>query len=204
MTVFVDDMNMRARVANGAKTVDAVWCHMTADTSEELLEMAEKIGLNPRWIQYPGTWKEHFDVTASRRRKAVLLGAVEVSWRDRARAARQQWKHRDDPSWTPPSSEATNEDAMESEDLMSVIEDMQQQEPLLSEEVYTENVYAQHILCAPYAPKHECYCHISPPCEPCFQCPSFSDEWNGWGAPLDPPTFAKPETPVHLVVSTST
>ncbi len=71
--VYVDDMKMPFR--------NMIMCHMTADTREELLEMAAKIGINRKWIQYEGTWKEHFDVCLKMRKKAVELGAKEVTWR---------------------------------------------------------------------------------------------------------------------------
>lgn len=56
---------------------------MTADNTEELIAFAVKLGLQAKYIQFPGTWKEHFDVTEPKRKKAVLLGAVEVSFRER-------------------------------------------------------------------------------------------------------------------------
>jgi hypothetical protein len=59
-----------------------VMCHMAADTREELLVMATRIGVAHKWIQHPGTWKEHFDICRSKRAKAVALGAVEVSQRE--------------------------------------------------------------------------------------------------------------------------
>lgn len=34
--------------------------HMVADTPKELLKMVTAIGVNPRWIQYPGTTKRTF------------------------------------------------------------------------------------------------------------------------------------------------
>ena len=52
-----------------------------ADTHEELINMADKIEVNRRWIQYPGTYKEHFDITKSKRKLAVEHGAIEVNWR---------------------------------------------------------------------------------------------------------------------------
>ncbi|RFA12141.1 hypothetical protein B7R22_17065 [Subtercola boreus] len=92
MAVYVDNMNAKADVPNGAKVVRGVWCHMTADTSEELLVMADKIGMRRSWVQYPGTWKEHFDVTLSKRKLAVSAGALEVSMRDGVIASRQRWE----------------------------------------------------------------------------------------------------------------
>lgn len=85
MTVYVDDYFAKAAVPNGNRTVSAVWCHMTADSREELDEMADAIGLKRSWIQYPGTWKEHYDVTMTRRNAAVKAGAVEVEFGIRTR-----------------------------------------------------------------------------------------------------------------------
>ena len=90
MTVYVDDYFVTATVGR----LTGRWCHMTADTTEELLEMAGRIGLRPQWIQHPGTWKEHFDVTAPRRQRAVAAGAVEVGARDSVRRMRARWDER--------------------------------------------------------------------------------------------------------------
>jgi len=56
--------------------------HMMADTTEELISMATKIGVNPKWIQNAGTSREHFDVCMSKRKKAIQFGAKEISWRE--------------------------------------------------------------------------------------------------------------------------
>jgi len=56
-------------------------CHMLADTHEELINMAKRIGVNIKWIQYPNTDKEHFDICLSMKKKAILFGAKEVESR---------------------------------------------------------------------------------------------------------------------------
>lgn len=66
MTVYVDKMRM-------------VMCHMLADTTEELLGMADKIGVDRRWIQFPGTPIEYFDISLTKRAAAVKHGAVEIT-----------------------------------------------------------------------------------------------------------------------------
>lgn len=71
--VYVDDMN--------AKFGRMVMCHMIADTTPELLEMADKIGVNRKWIQYPDSAKEHFDICLSKKAKAIKFGAKEITWR---------------------------------------------------------------------------------------------------------------------------
>lgn len=55
--------------------------HMLADSTEELEAMARQLGLSPRWLQHPGTYREHYDVCAANRAKAIELGAVEVNSR---------------------------------------------------------------------------------------------------------------------------
>ena len=52
--------------------------HMLADSSEELQQMASKLNLNPGWIQSPGTWREHYDVSAGKRAEAIGQGALAV------------------------------------------------------------------------------------------------------------------------------
>jgi len=72
--VYVDD----ARHPLG----QMLMCHMLADTTDELLAMADAIGLQRRWIQKPGAPDEHFDVSRSKRLEAIRHGAREVSSRD--------------------------------------------------------------------------------------------------------------------------
>jgi hypothetical protein len=56
-----------------------VMCHMVADTTEELIAMADAIGVQRKWIQAAGTYREHFDICLTKRAKAVKCGAKEVS-----------------------------------------------------------------------------------------------------------------------------
>ena len=60
-------------------------CHMIADTTQELLAMVDKIGVQRKWIQNPGTPNEHFDICFSKRKKAIELGAIQIGMRDYAR-----------------------------------------------------------------------------------------------------------------------
>ncbi len=54
-------------------------CHMLADTIGELLQMADKIGLDRRHFQ--PTSHPHFDVSLGYRARAIEAGAVEVDRR---------------------------------------------------------------------------------------------------------------------------
>ena len=70
MTVYVDSM----RAPYGRM----VMCHMLADTDGELLAMADRIGVQRKWHQYPGTYRSHFDISLSKRTLAMRAGAVEI------------------------------------------------------------------------------------------------------------------------------
>lgn len=59
-------------------------CHMIADTTDELLLMVDKISVQRKWIQNEGTYKEHFDICAAKKSKAILLGAKEITMRELA------------------------------------------------------------------------------------------------------------------------
>jgi Protein of unknown function (DUF4031) len=89
MTVYVDgERNAFGRM---------IMCHMWADTAAELHAMAAAIGMKRDWFQTPDAPKPasfpHYDVSLSRRARAVALGAVELERRSAAlnrRAIRQR------------------------------------------------------------------------------------------------------------------
>ena len=115
MAVFVDDMLLSAEVPNGNRTVRGEWSHLTATTTEELHAFAVgKLGMKRAWFQparlvadndytrarcperigkpFPGS-RDHYDLTAPVRLKAIKLGAVPCKfgcepWRDRKREDR--------------------------------------------------------------------------------------------------------------------
>ncbi|NTS31315.1 DUF4031 domain-containing protein [Phyllobacterium sp. BT25] len=79
MSVYVDDM--------AAPFGNMIMCHMWADTDEELLAMADKIGVHRKWIQghptlsfgkHRGASWVHFDIAQSKRALAVRNGAIET------------------------------------------------------------------------------------------------------------------------------
>lgn len=67
-----------------------VMCHMMADTTEELLAMADRIGVQRKWLQRRGSPREHFDVCRAKRKLAVAAGAMEVTSRDLVRMIRER------------------------------------------------------------------------------------------------------------------
>lgn len=70
--VYVDD----SRIKYGRMYM----CHMWADTLDELLQMADMIGLNRRYLQSPpkSTWT-HFDICLKNKTKAIKNGAILVT-----------------------------------------------------------------------------------------------------------------------------
>lgn len=69
MTVYVDDV----RHAYGRM----VTCHMWADSLDELLAMADRIGVQRKWLQRPpaASWV-HFDISLGKKALAIQAGAV--------------------------------------------------------------------------------------------------------------------------------
>lgn len=57
------------------------WCHMFADTVDELHATAAKIGLRRDWFQ-SNSRTPHYDLTPSKRKLALAAGARPVNARD--------------------------------------------------------------------------------------------------------------------------
>lgn len=55
-----------------------------ADTQKELFDCVIAIGVNTHHIQHKGTYKEHFDICQSMKKKAIKYGAKEVTGKDLA------------------------------------------------------------------------------------------------------------------------
>ncbi len=77
MAVYVDDME--------ARVYRLKLCHMLADTSEELHAMADAIGVDRKWCQQQGTWREHYDIAKGKRALAIRLGARVLTQREMAK-----------------------------------------------------------------------------------------------------------------------
>jgi len=92
VATYVDDME----APFGGMTM----CHMIADTQEELLAMADAIGVHRRWLQHAGTYKEHFDIARSKRQLALAHGAIAITWKALAAmvAARRPTHPQEEPS----------------------------------------------------------------------------------------------------------
>lgn len=75
MSVYVDDME--------ADFGRMKMCHMWSDTYQELIAMAQTIGVETKWLQFPpkASWV-HFDIALSKRALAVKAGAIEKTQRE--------------------------------------------------------------------------------------------------------------------------
>lgn len=67
MAIYVDDEQLAWR--------GRVWCHMVADTPDELHAFAARLGLKRSWFQSASVYP-HYDVTISVRARALQMGAV--------------------------------------------------------------------------------------------------------------------------------
>lgn len=84
MTVYVDD---------GAYHVGRmIFCHMGADTLEELHAMAEALRVR-RWFQRPpdASWP-HYDIGRTKRAEAIRLGAQPITQRQMVRIRKKLLK----------------------------------------------------------------------------------------------------------------
>lgn len=77
MAIYVDDMYKNDLGNFGNMKMS----HMIADSTQELLDMATKIGVAQKWIQSKGKPTEHFDICISKRKLAIEYGAIEVGMR---------------------------------------------------------------------------------------------------------------------------
>ena len=77
MAIYVDDLR--------SPYAGMRMCHMIADSPRELFYMVDKIGVKRKWIQFPGTYREHFDICLTKRKMAVRLGAIQITTRELGR-----------------------------------------------------------------------------------------------------------------------
>jgi len=82
MAVYVDNLfrwpiEITAAAAQArARRTDGQWCHLTADSLEELQAFAGRLGLKRAWF-HARPRLSHYDLTPGMRGKALELGAIE-------------------------------------------------------------------------------------------------------------------------------
>jgi hypothetical protein len=91
VAVYVDALQVGFETDAQARRVgerhNHQWCHLWADSPDELHEMAQRIGMRRSWFQDKkgrsrlGIDFPHYDLVPSRRARAVRLGAQEASLR---------------------------------------------------------------------------------------------------------------------------
>jgi hypothetical protein len=79
MAVYVDELRVYQNAWGPFKNGS---CHLTADSLEELHELAGRIGLKRSWFQNKSV--PHYDLTKSKREAALAAGAVFVEARAQA------------------------------------------------------------------------------------------------------------------------
>lgn len=67
MTIYVDNVKV--------KWAGCEWCHLVADTLDELHNFASQIGLRRQWFQSSASYP-HYDIKLEVRKRAIQLGAV--------------------------------------------------------------------------------------------------------------------------------
>lgn len=83
MAVYVDETRDWTLIARARGLRHTHWCHLTADTEEELHAFAARLGLRRSWYQKksPTDYRWHYDITPPKRAQAVRMGAQEVDRR---------------------------------------------------------------------------------------------------------------------------
>lgn len=69
MSVYVDEAKWAWR--------NQYWCHMVADSIDELHAFADLLGMKRAWFQDKRL--PHYDMNAKRRERALKLGALQIS-----------------------------------------------------------------------------------------------------------------------------
>jgi len=84
VTVYVDEVRTHQMPTTIPRVFRAGSCHLTTNgDADELHAFARRLGLKRAWFQDGRT--PHYDLTASRRARALELGAVPISARAQAR-----------------------------------------------------------------------------------------------------------------------
>jgi hypothetical protein len=65
------------------------WCHMIADTDDELHTMARQLGLRRGWLHISASGIAHYDLRPAQRDEAINLGAVEITSKELVRRGKQ-------------------------------------------------------------------------------------------------------------------
>ncbi len=79
--IYVDKIYPRIPRTGQARRYGEKWCHLWADSVDELLQFVKKINLNPAYIQKSKRHDFiHFDLTPNKRKLAIRKGATEINF----------------------------------------------------------------------------------------------------------------------------
>lgn len=95
MAVYVDNVQI--------KWQGAIWCHLVADTLEELHQFAVLLGLKREWFQDSASYP-HYDIILEQRDRALLMGATLGTRRQIITAAKNlkhEWEVTHQKPWPP-------------------------------------------------------------------------------------------------------
>ncbi len=92
MTVYVDQPHHYDRILDTqARRLGPDWCHLFADSDDELHEFAKMMSLKREWFQEHKS-ANHYDLTPNRRAKAIEFGATQITTKNffRMKGRREQ------------------------------------------------------------------------------------------------------------------
>jgi hypothetical protein len=88
VSAYVDQLRQHppeAHSSASARRVGALhgyrWCHLIADSLDELLAFGKRVGMRATWLQGDETRGYHFDLVPPRREAALAAGAIEIDSR---------------------------------------------------------------------------------------------------------------------------
>ena len=93
MTVYIDRLFKRSPKNPQARKFGYLWCHLLADSIEELHDFAKELGLKKIYYQHKPLG--HYDLTPNKQKLALKLGAQKISTREylvRLRTSRKEWR----------------------------------------------------------------------------------------------------------------
>ena len=92
MTVYVDRLFKRSPKNPRVRRFGYLWCHLLADSVEELHDFAKELGLKKSYYRHKPLG--HYDLTPNKQKLALKSGAEKISTREylvRLRTSRKEW-----------------------------------------------------------------------------------------------------------------
>lgn len=88
--IYVDQIQKYEHIKEAqARRLGPGWCHLFADTDEELHEFASLLGMKREWFQEHDV-ASHYDITPNRRAAAIEQGATQITTKNYIRLMRKK------------------------------------------------------------------------------------------------------------------